>query len=200
MLVLWFATPFVSNDDALTGHIVTTLLLTLVYISAVWAASHGPKILIVAVILAIACLAILLTGFVFQDLQLSTIGRGMFFVFSCFIIAIILRHIVRAKEVDFDILCGAASVCLLMGIAWVISYWAINDLAPGAFTHLETHGDVDLGFHHFMFFSMTTIVTVGYGDITPVHRFAQMWPNLEAVCGTFYVAVLVARLVSLYRR
>jgi len=40
--------------------------------------------------------------------------------------------------------------------------------------------------------------TIGYGDITPVSRVAKMLCVTEAITGMFYVAVLVARLVSIY--
>ena len=52
----------------------------------------------------------------------------------------------------------------------------------------------------FLYFSLTTLTTLGYGDITPINPFARIWATLEAVVGTLYVAILVARLVSLYRR
>ena len=54
-------------------------------------------------------------------------------------------------------------------------------------------------FHQFLYFSLTTLTTVGYGDITPVNPFAQVWSTMEAVCGTLYMALLVARLVGLYQ-
>ena len=40
---------------------------------------------------------------------------------------------------------------------------------------------------------------MGYGDITPVSPFAQIWATMEAVFGTLYMALLVARLVGLYQ-
>jgi ion channel len=40
--------------------------------------------------------------------------------------------------------------------------------------------------------------TVGYGDITPVSQAARWLAAMEAMTGLLYVAVLIARLVSLY--
>jgi hypothetical protein len=53
------------------------------------------------------------------------------------------------------------------------------------------------GFNAF-YFSFVTLSTVGYGDITPVSKVARMLAALEAMTGLLYVAVLIARLVSLY--
>jgi voltage-gated potassium channel Kch len=49
-----------------------------------------------------------------------------------------------------------------------------------------------------MYFSFTTLMTVGYGDITPVADVARMLAMLEAMTGTLFVGVMIARLVSLY--
>ena len=48
------------------------------------------------------------------------------------------------------------------------------------------------------YFSFVTLSTVGYGDITPVSRIARWLAAMEAMTGLLYVAVLIARLVSLY--
>jgi hypothetical protein len=53
------------------------------------------------------------------------------------------------------------------------------------------------GFTSF-YFSFITLSTVGYGDIIPVSRIARWLPAMEAMTGLLYVAVLIARLVSLY--
>jgi voltage-gated potassium channel Kch len=49
-----------------------------------------------------------------------------------------------------------------------------------------------------IYFSFITLSTVGYGDITPLSRAARWLAAIEAMTGLLYVAVLIARLVSLY--
>ena len=53
------------------------------------------------------------------------------------------------------------------------------------------------GFNGF-YFSFITLRTVGYGDITPASRIARWLAAMEAMTGLLYVAILIARLVSLY--
>ena len=48
-----------------------------------------------------------------------------------------------------------------------------------------------------MYFSFVTLATLGYGDITPVARFSRALSQLEALAGTLYMAVFMARLVSM---
>jgi hypothetical protein len=49
----------------------------------------------------------------------------------------------------------------------------------------------------FNYFSVVTLTTMGYGDITPVRSPANVLAMLEAIFGQFYIAVVVAQLVGL---
>ena len=120
------------------------------------------------------------------------------FVAFCFFCAGTLLHrIVTAKEVDFEVVCGSISAYLLIAITWAVSYDLIYAVNPEAFRIPEGIGDPNL--NHFIYFSLTTITTLGYGDITPASTPVGIWSTLEAATGVFYMAILVARLVSLYR-
>ena len=87
---------------------------------------------------------------------------------------------------------------LLLAITWAVSCDVIESLSPGSF--VTTLAGAQLGFAGFLCFSLTTITTLGYGDITPVRPTAGIWSTLEAATGVFFMAILVARLVSLYQR
>jgi hypothetical protein len=110
---------------------------------------------------------------------------------------VILRRIVIAKEVDFEVVCSSVSAYLLIAILWAVSYDLFYFLSPETFSPAED--GAKLTFQHFIYFSLTTITTLGYGDITPVSVPVGIWSTFEAVTGVFYMAVLVARLVSVYR-
>ena len=51
-----------------------------------------------------------------------------------------------------------------------------------------------------IYFSFVTIATLGYGDIVPRSDLARGLTILEGVGGQLFLAVMVARLVSLYGR
>jgi hypothetical protein len=50
------------------------------------------------------------------------------------------------------------------------------------------------------YFSFVTLATLGYGDVVPLGEVARGLAIIEAVAGQLYLAVMVARLVSLYVR
>ena len=49
----------------------------------------------------------------------------------------------------------------------------------------------------FIYFSLTTLSTIGFGDITPLSLPARYVAVAEGITGQFYLAVLVARLVGM---
>jgi hypothetical protein len=50
-----------------------------------------------------------------------------------------------------------------------------------------------------LYFSFVTLTTTGYGDIAPVTAHARSLAILEQLAGTFYIAILIARLTGLYQ-
>ncbi len=48
-----------------------------------------------------------------------------------------------------------------------------------------------------IYFSLTTLSTIGFGDITPVTLQARYAAVAEGITGQFYLAILVARLVGM---
>ncbi len=129
----------------------------------------------------------------------AELGSAIVFMgFASFIITLLIRRIVSAERVNFEVVCASPSVYLLIAIFWAVSYGMIERLAPGSFVTTQSGAQLDIA--GFLYFSLTTITTLGYGDITPVRSTAGIWSTLEAATGVFFMAILVARLVSLYRR
>jgi voltage-gated potassium channel len=87
----------------------------------------------------------------------------------------------------------------MLGLLWSFAYILVDRLVPNSFVF--TVGPVSshsMNNFNALYFSFTTLSTVGYGDIIPVSGVARMLAMVEAVFGMFYVTLLIARLVSLY--
>jgi uncharacterized membrane protein SirB2 len=94
-----------------------------------------------------------------------------------------------------DRIFGAIVLYLLLGLMWAMAYATVASTVPGAF-HGPSPGALSDVFE-WGYFSLVTLTTVGYGDVTPVHRVAQSLAALEALVGQLYPAIIIARLVSL---
>ena len=109
-------------------------------------------------------------------------------------LVVVLGQTLRAGPITLHRILGAIAAYLLLGVLWAYAYALVAHLQSGAFS-----GPVRLedGPRAFFYFSFLTLTTVGYGDVLPVHPAARSLAMLEAVTGPLYLAILVARLVSL---
>ena len=107
-------------------------------------------------------------------------------------------HLMRAERVTTETLVGAVSGYLLLGIAFAFLFEAVETLQPGAH-NLGSVGDaVSPVFPDIFYFSFVTLTTIGYGDVSPASDGARLLAIVEGVTGQFYIAAVVARLVSLF--
>jgi voltage-gated potassium channel len=121
-------------------------------------------------------------------------------LFLGYAVAVILGNIFKKSAVGADDVLGAVSGYLIAGAAWSSLYALTNSLVPESFT-LPPAFAAQLSDWHgrsavFNYFSVVTLTTMGYGDITPARAPATAFAMLEAVFGQFYIAVVVAQLVS----
>ncbi len=118
-----------------------------------------------------------------------------------FAVVVILANVLSEKRVSVDEVLGAVCGYLLAGAFWANIY-ALTELAlPGSFSMSHAFAteldDWNGRFAVLNYFSLVTLTTMGYGDVTPVRAPATIFATLEAVFGQFYIAVLVAQLVGL---
>jgi hypothetical protein len=107
---------------------------------------------------------------------------------------VVLGQTFRQGPVTLHRILGGISAYLLLGVMWAGAYALVETLHPGSFSRAV---DVAGGHRGWVYFSFMTLTTVGYGDILPVHPAARSLAMLEAVTGPLYIAILLARLVSL---
>jgi len=196
LALLFFVFPFV--EELRGGDIIVSLLLSLVLLSAVLAVADRKGIFYVALLLAIPAIVGRWINHFQPDLVPPPVFLTAGLVLIAFVVANLLRFVLRAPSVNAEVLCASISAYLMLGLLWTLAYWLVDQLTPGAFAFNTAMGTHSIrGFNAF-YFSFITLCTVGYGDITPVSKVARMLAAMEGITGLLYVAVLIARLVSIY--
>ncbi len=111
---------------------------------------------------------------------------------------LLLNILLHERKVTFETIATALSAYLLIGIAWASLYFTIWQFSPRAL-HISVARDYDYKpWNLVMYFSFSTLTTVGYGDIVPAGRWIMVLAIFEAILGAIFLAIVVARLVSIY--
>jgi Ion channel len=124
---------------------------------------------------------------------LSAMTLGLWTLIGLFAAAGALRFAMNAESVDAEHLHAALSAYLLAGIFFGLFYWVLEQIRPGTFVAAGGFSRMSA-----IYFSFVTLATLGYGDIVPRTDVARGLAIIEGVGGQLFLAVMVARLVSLY--
>ncbi len=120
-------------------------------------------------------------------------------VFYAYATIVSLVFVIRPKAIYRETMAAAAFAYLMIGITWGQAYQLIHLTVPNSFfINMTNDPDKILTWTDFLYFSFATMTSTGYGDLTAVTSQARSLASLEALVGQFYMAVVVARLVSIY--
>jgi len=192
LLLTMVAAPVLAAFE-LKGSLIEFFLAANL-LAAVMPVSEGRGRYVLLTVVTVAWLARLPTVW-FDHPLLSAMTLGTWTLIGLFAAAAALRFAMRATLVDAEHLYAALSAYLLAGIFFGQFYWVLQQIRSDTFT---VTGDFSRA--SAMYFSFVTLATLGYGDIVPRTDVARGLAIVEGVGGQLFLAVLVARLVSLYSR
>jgi len=128
--------------------------------------------------------------------SLEPVALGLRVALLAVIIAGLFRNLLERRRITMDAVLSACCIYLLLGIGWAGVYGLIHRADPMAIGFPDGAGpsrdDLEL-----LYFSLITLTTVGYGDITPVSAAARMAAAIEGLVAQLYLAIVIARLVSI---
>lgn len=186
-------------DDFVVGSppVVRALMFSTILVIGVWSLRGGGHLfsvgmLLVAVGVVFSVVTVRSNSAVTQYLSLAALIG-----FLLIAIAHTFRQVAFGTDLSLNRVVGAICVYLLLGVIWALSYSVLELALPGSFAGFETH--VGRGWDsEWLYFSFVTMTTLGYGDLLPISAAARAMAYMQAVFGQFYIAILVAGLVSAY--
>jgi hypothetical protein len=128
------------------------------------------------------------------------IAPALRLLFFGYVFARILSHVIRQEVVDLDTIAAAVCTYMLLGVIWGELYIITERLLPGSFSFPDSFEAQNLTNLRasLLYFSFTTLTTVGYGDIHPATPSLGGLAVSEAIAGQVYLAVLISRLVGMH--
>jgi hypothetical protein len=196
------------SQPLLAGHRDTQILVSVVMsamlLSALYTFGSSRTYFVIALILLVPTLVgrwvLQFSRIHFFEVVTAT-GTAAFLMLT--VIGLIVE-LFRVKRVTLDTISAAICAYMLMALAWGFVFALIELEHPGSFSAgliVKGEGDgfspVLTALHDFVYYSFVCLTTTGYGDIAPLSLSARLFSVLEAMFGQLYLAVLIARLVSI---
>jgi voltage-gated potassium channel Kch len=157
--------------------------------------NFGPRWrrLVIAFSVALVVTNALAQGQVWHYAELASLVLLLaFFVCTVYVAG---RQVLLSGDVELNTVVGSLAIYLLLGLIWAVLYLIMLEFSPAAFNGVE-YREWGENFPQVLYFSYVTLTTLGYGDISPAQPVSQVLVYLEAISGTFYMAIVVASLIG----
>jgi hypothetical protein len=198
-LILLFVLRPYNSDPTYVG--VWKFFLSAVILSAIFNVKHNRTVRIIASILAIPTIVLAWLDLAYPGpiFFISNALMTAIFLFIC--TCSILFDVVLRARVTTETLRGVICAYFMIAFVFAYVYYLIEYIVPGSFHligHISSIYDYSHYFSELLYFSFVSLLTIGYGDITALKSAGQTFTVMEGIVGQFYIAILVARLVSVY--
>jgi hypothetical protein len=129
-----------------------------------------------------------------SDLAIAADAFSTMTVGAVAILAIISRLLTH-EDVERSTVMGAFLAYALFGFSAAFLYLGLDAVTADPFFN---QGEVPTG--DYIYFSLVTLTTVGFGDFTAATDIGKRLVAIQAIVGQVFIVVLVGRLVSLWKR
>jgi hypothetical protein len=193
-LVVVLAYPFFSG--AAWGRALIGCVQLLVVLAALAAVRRTSALTWVAVLLGVPAVALTFAEAASPGTEAVVLLSALFHVpFYLYVSYAMIRYVFHDDNVSRDELFATGAAFTVVAWAFAYVFVACQALWPGSFASADGVGDQS--WYELLFLSFTTLTSVGLSDIVPVASHARSFVMVEAIAGVFYIALVVARLVSL---
>jgi hypothetical protein len=196
IMALLVVQPFIGQHE-----IFIPIIFFFIMFCVLWTLEVGRGLFWLLMSLAVFSLVMSLTnGDDLVDLELKSfkllniLNLVSYSVFLFSTTLIILIHLFKEDKVTLHTIRGGITVYFMMGLFWTFLYALFVAIDSSTIQMTGQYHDLS----ELMYFSFTTLTTLGYGDVVPISEAARNIAVLEAAAGQIFLTVLIARLIGLY--
>lgn len=195
-LIIYFASFPIIDNLPIAKNLLNFFYLLIIF-SAVFSISDTKKPLFISSILLLFTFTLRWCHYYYQIDAFYLFELSGTCLFWLFIATHILQFIINQQHISAELVYAAIAVYFIIGLIWTSTYQIIELYSPHSFSiaHEIASNKQEL-FFQMWYFSMVTLTTLGYGDITPISMTARSFVILEAMTGQFYLAILIASLIG----
>jgi Ion channel len=194
MVLFIILAPLLEEREV--GKLILILDLYVTLVAATMELAARPILLWSAIPIAVSSMVLLVISH-FHSTPAWEIASGTVLAGFLILVSVSLYNFLgQDSSYTTGRLYASVSLYFMLGLSWFAIYRVINIVLPGSFNEAGVPIGPVSHWSTFVYFSLTTLTTLGYGDIVAVKPAARMLATLEAATGVLYIAITVARLVS----
>ncbi len=178
--VFVFIFPLMQTESSLFGILLISAIIFLA------AYDISRRLIFIGLIAVVIEVGTRTTDFIALN-YLAVVTTNLFLIY---IVGNVVLDMMRQRSVTLFTLLQAVNGYLLMGIMFISLVVFCEHTFPGSYL-LKGEESMDL-----VYYTLVTLTTVGYGDITPQIPVAKSLSMIIAISGQFYIAVVVAIIVG----
>lgn len=197
LLIFLIGIPIVHDLNLMSTSVSRAVGISCLLGIGIWSLLGAGRLFTAGMMLVVTGIALNVAFSLAENALLQVTSLIALFAFLLLAIINTLQLVAAGNEINSNRIIGAVCVYLLFGLMWSIAYALLEFSEPGSFQGLPEPA-LSTWTSDWIYYSFVTLTTLGYGDITPISRTARVLTYSEAITGQFYLAVLVAGLVSAY--
>ena len=180
------------------ARLVAVILQAITLVAAVVASRAHPFVIRLAVIAAVLSIVGATLAILGTDEFGNSSGRAVTLLLVALVPPAIVTGLIKLfreeGSVTVETMFGGLCLYLIVGLFFGTAFAAIEEIGGHAFFHQLSAAQSETS--DFLYFSFTTLTTVGYGDLTAASNFGRSLAITEALIGQIYLVTVVAVIVS----
>lgn len=199
LLVLLFI--FRPHGNGFLHLAIWQLILSCALLSTIFNANHARSVKLLVSILAVPTVLLCWVNLIHHNSAVFIVNVGFIILFLTIVTGSVVYNVVLRARVTLETLRGVICAYFMVAFLFAYLFYLIEFIYPNSF-YLISRAPSSFSYAEYLseliYFSYITLLTVGFGDITPIKSVSQTFVVIEGIIGQFYIAILVARIVSIY--
>ena len=196
-LVVFIFVIVPMEHTGLPARLVFDLVIVSLMIWGVIEVGESRATTAIAIIVVIAAAVALWISIEHPTPTLQKLACVLLITVMVIYVRVVLLVVFRRGTVTWGRVQGGVATYLLIGLAWTSAYRLMELVRPGSFHFTIAPTDRSDLNAKLLYFSFSTLTTVGFGDVTPLEPFARSLAIAEAVVGQLFPAILIGALVAM---